>query len=284
MDMDTLEDPRSDIEDIEIDLLIEAIFRRYGHDFRHYARASVERRVRHFLGKSGCGAISEMIPRLLRDEAFFSRMLSGFSVTVTEMFRDPFVYASIRKNVIPVLKTFPFVRIWHAGCATGEEAYSLAVLLTEEGIYGRSTVFATDFNDHALETARHGIYDLDNVKQYTKNYQAADGTGSFSGYYHARYGAMALDGALKRNITFANHNLATDAVFGEMHLIVCRNVLIYFDKQLQDRVFRIFEESLVRGGFLCLGTKETPAFSSVKDRFEAVDRKARIFRKTEGLW
>lgn len=270
---------KRETENIEIDLLLEAVFKRYGYDFRHYARASIDRRVRHFLVKSGCSTISEMIPRLLRDESFFGRMVRDFSITVTEMFRDPHVYASIRSNVVPFLKTFPFIKAWHAGCATGEEAYSLAIVLKEEGLYDRATIFATDFNDVALEKAKQGIYAIEKVKQITQNYRAAGGSGSFSEYYQARYGAAALSGSLGKNIVFANHNLETDSVFGEMHLILCRNVLIYFDRELQDRVFGLFCESLVRGGFLCLGTKETLAFSGVKDRFEPVDEKARIYQK-----
>jgi len=269
-------------ESIEIDLLLEAIFKRYGYDFRHYARASIDRRVRQFLAKSGCGAISDMIPRLLRDESFFSLMVRDFSITVTEMFRDPYVYASIRENVVPLLKTYPFIKAWHAGCATGEEAYSLAIVLEEEGLYDKATIFATDFNDEALEKAKQGIYAIDKVKQITQNYRAAGGRGSFSEYYQARYGAAAVNGSLRKNITFANHNLVVDEVFGEMHLILCRNVLIYFDRDLQGRVFGLFNESLVRGGFLCLGTKETPDFSAAKDHFEAVDKRAKIYRKREG--
>jgi len=272
---------KRDTERIEIDLLLQAIFERYGHDFRHYARASMDPRVRHFLAKSGCGAISEMIPRLLRDESFFGRMVRDFSITVTEMFRDPHVYASIRGAVVSLLATYPSIKVWHAGCATGEEAYSLAIVLKEEGLYDKATIFATDFNDEALEKAEQGIYALDNVQQVTKNYQAAGGKGLFSEYYHARYGAITVNGSLRKNITFASHNLVTDGVFGEMHLILCRNVLIYFDRDLQDRVFRLFAESLIRGGFLCLGTKETPAFSGVKDRFETVDWKAKIYRKRD---
>jgi len=272
---------KRETETIEIDLLLEAIFRRYGYDFRHYARASVERRVRHVLAKSGCVSISEMIPRLLRDEEFFGRMVRDFSITVTQMFRDPFVYASIRENVAPLLKTYPFVKAWHAGCATGEEAYSLAIVLKEEGLYDRATIFATDFNDEALEKARGGIYPMDNIKQVTADYRAAGGRGSFAEYYRARYDGVAIDGSLRKTMTFANHNLVTDGVFGEMHLILCRNVLIYFDRELQDRVLRLFDESLVRGGFLVLGTKETTCFSGIEDRYETVDAKAKIFRRRE---
>ena len=269
----------SQIEDIEVDLLLEAIFERYGHDFRAYGRASINRRVKRFLCDSGCKTVSEMIPRLLHEKAFFEKMVRYFSITVTEMFRDPPVHQYIRKQVVPALKTYPFIRVWNAGCATGEEAYSLAILLKEEGIYEKTTLFATDFNDEALEKAKEGIYLSENVKEFTSNYQKAGGMNSFSEYYHARYGAVAIDPSLKKNITFANHNLVTDSVFSEMHLILCRNVLIYFSKPLQDRVLRLFSESLVPGGFLCLGTRENIAFSDVTDHFKPFNEELRIFQK-----
>jgi chemotaxis protein methyltransferase CheR len=185
----------------------------------------------------------------------------------------------LRQNVVPVLRTYPFVNLWVAGCATGEEAYSLAILLTEEGLYERARIFATDFNDEALAKAREGIYPLDRIRLFTQNYQESGGTRPFSDYCHARYDAMAVSSALKRHITFANHNLVTDAVFGEMHLILCRNVLIYFDRGLQDRVLNLFYESLAHRGYLCLGAAEILRFSSVQDSFEALDEKTRIYRK-----
>ncbi len=268
-----------EIENIEINLLLEAIFQRYGHDFRCYARASIERRVRQFLPESGCETISGMIQKLMRDETFFEKIIKTFSITVTEMFRDPEVYRSIRKNVVPFLKTNPFVRIWIAGCATGEEAYSLAILLQEEGLYDRATIFATDFNDASLDKAREGIYPLGNAKQFTTNYQQAGGHASFSEYYHAKYESMAINKSLKKRITFANHNLVVDGVFGEMQLILCRNVLIYFGKSLQDRVLNLFFESLVPGGILCLGNKESLLFSDVKERFKTIDDKMKLYKK-----
>jgi chemotaxis protein methyltransferase CheR len=267
------------IERIEIDLLLEAIYLRYGYDFRNYARASINRRVRGFLGKSGCTGITDMIPRLIRDENFFQRLVHEFSITVSEMFRDPLGYKSLRENVVPVLKTFPFVRVWHAGCATGEEAYSLAILLQEEDLYDRATIYATDFNDAALERARDGIYALEDVKKYTRNYQLAGGRTSFSEYYHARYDSIILKKPLKKNITFANHNLVTDGVFSETHVIFCRNVLIYFNQDLQNSVLRLFDESLVRGGFLCLGDKESLLLIDIKDHFKVVDEQRKIYQK-----
>lgn len=267
------------IELIEADLLLEAVFRRYGYDFRSYARASIERRIRHFLTGSGCTSIAEMIPKVLHDGEFFSRLLRNFSISVTEMFRDPFVYRNVREKVVPLLRTWPHVKIWHAGCATGEEVYSLAIILKEEGLYDRATIYATDFSDAALDQARDGVYPLGKVKEATQNYQQAGGKASFSEYYHAHYDAVAMDSSLKERITFANHNLAVDEVFGEMHLVFCRNVLIYFNPDLQNRALRLFTESLVHGGFLCLGTKENLQFTEVSKRYEVLDNKAKIYQK-----
>jgi len=266
-------------EKIEIDLLLDAVFKKYGYDFRNYSRASIERRIRQFIPKSGCQSILEIVEKLLRDEPFFFRMVREFSITVTEMFRDPHVYANLRQNVIPLLDTHPFIKIWHAGCATGEEAYSLAIVLKEEGLYNRATLFVTDFNDEALEYAKHGIYPINRIKDATRNYIAAGGNTSFSKYYHAHSNSIAVDSELRKNMTFANYNLVTDSVFGEMNLILCRNVLIYFDRELQNRVLELFTESLCRGGFLCLGTKESLLFSSVCDQFDVIDDKAKIYKK-----
>ena len=267
-------------EAIEINLLLEAIYQRYGYDFRSYARASIERRVRQFLSHSGCASISDMIPKLLHDEVFFGQLAQYFSVSVTEMFRDPSVYFAVREKVVPLLKTWPHFKVWLAGCATGEEAYSLSIVLKECGAYDRATLYATDFNDASLKQAREGIYEIENMKAATKNYQQSGGKASFSEYYHARYNAAVMDGSLKERITFANHNLAVDNVFGEMHLIFCRNVLIYFNRDLQNRVVELFTESLVHGGFLCLGAKENLQFTTVFDRYEGVDEKERIYKKT----
>jgi chemotaxis protein methyltransferase CheR len=272
-----------EIEPIEIDLLLEAVYRRYGYDFRSYARASIERRTRLFISKLGCASISEMIPKILRDRELFSQLARYFSIVVTEMFRDPFVYASIRNNVIPMLRTWPHFKIWHAGCATGEEVYSLAIVLKEEGIYDRATIYATDFNDEALERARQGIFEIGKVQEATRNYQQAGGKASFGQYYHAHYDAVAMDSALRQRMVFSGHNLAADSVFGDMHLIFCRNVLIYFNRELQDRALGLFTESLVHGGFLCLGTKEDLQFSNVSNRYDIVDDKARIYKKKD-VW
>ena len=270
---------KRDIEAIEIDLFLEAIYRRYGYDFRDYARASINRRVRHMRDKSESSTIADMTAKLIHDEVLFSQLALEFSITVTEMFRDPQFYLSLRNKVIPFLRTFPYIKIWHAGCASGEEVYSLAILLEEEGLYDRATIFATDYNDTALSSASSGVYPIDKIKEYTANYIAAGGGASFSDYYHADYDSVIMNGNLKRNITFANHNLAVDNVFSEMHLILCRNVVIYFNKTLQERAYKLFEGSLVFDGFLCLGNKESIDFSGVRDSFIDVDSSMRVFQK-----
>lgn len=269
----------NDIERIEFDLLLEAIWRRYGYDFRAYARATIERRTLQFLSGAGCATVVELIPRVLHDADFFSRLARQFSIPVTEMFRDPFVYRTLREKVLPLLRTWPHIKIWHAGCASGEEAYSMAILLREEGLFERTTLYATDFNDEVLERAREGIYDLDRLKEATRNYQESGGAASLSDYYHAAYNAAAMEASLRERIVFSNHNLMADGVFGEMHLIACRNVLIYFNRELQNRALGLFTESLVHGGFLCIGTKEDLQFSSVAEQYEVLDSKARIYRK-----
>lgn len=269
----------AEIENIELELFLEAIYQRYGYDFRHYARASAQRRVKHILAKSGHKNVSDLIPLLMRDEAFAQKAIHSFSITVTEMFRDPDFYRAIRQTVTPYLQTYPFIKIWVAGCATGEEVYSLAILLKEEGIYDRTTIYATDFNESALKQAADGIYPLKDVKQHTGNYQKSGGLLSFSDYYHAEYDSAIMNPALKSNITFANHNLVTDGVFTEVQVVFCRNVLIYFDRTLQNWALTTLTNSLTRGGFLCLGTKETLEFSSIVDQFKPVLLEQRIYQK-----
>ena len=229
--------------------------------------------------RSNCKSIAEMIPKLLHDSSFFELLLFDFSITVTEMFRDPSFYLSVRKKVIPYMKTYPFTKIWHAGCATGEEVYSMAILLKEETSLDKATIYATDFNDSALSKSKSGIYPINNVQKYTANYQEAGGAGSFSEYYHSQYDSIILDQSLKKRLTFANHNLVTDGVFGEMNLILCRNVLIYFNRDLQNRVLKLFYDSLIDGGFLCLGNRESAQFSEVSKDFELIDAKEKIYKK-----
>ncbi len=265
--------------DIEIKLLLEAIYLKYGHNFRNYSPAHMKRRILRRLTVSGMESISHMQHRVLYDRAFFELLLSDFSINVTEMYRDPSFYLAFRKEVVPILRTYPFIRIWHAGCSTGEEVYSMAILLKEEGLYERSQIYATDFNEHVLQKAREGIYSIEAARGYTYNYQNAGGTASFADYYIADYNSVIMEPVLKKKMIFADHNLVTDGVFGEMHVIVCRNVLIYFDRDLQNRVLGLFAESLCNGGFLCLGSKENPKFSSSSEKFEPFVEKEKIFRK-----
>ena len=266
------------LKDIEIDLLLEGIRRHYGYDFSNYARASLKRRVDALMRRIEVERISDLIPRILWDQIVFNEFLKEMSISVTEMFRDPTFYAAIREEVIPHLKTYPFIKIWHAGCSTGEEVYSMAILLKEEGLYQRCQIYATDFNNESLDKAKEGTYDLSLMKTYLNNYNKSSPKSSFSNYYHAKYDSAKMSDELKENITFANHNLVTDGVFGEIHLIICRNVLIYFDTDLKNRVLKLFRDSLVHRGFLCLGSKESLTLSTVSNDFEGVSKKERIFR------
>ena len=266
-------------EEIEIHLLLEAINMKYGYDFRNYSSAHMKRRINYRMSVDGIVSITEMQHKILYDKEFFNLVLSDFSINVTEMFRDPSFYRAFRKDVIPILKTYPFIRIWHAGCATGEEIYSMAILLKEEGLYDRAQIYATDFNKIVLQKAKDGIYPLSDIKEYTHNYQLAGGKSSFSDYYIAQYDSVIFEPSLKKKITFAEHNLVTDGVFGEMHVIICRNVLIYFNKELQSRVIKLFSDSLSNGCFLCLGSKENIKFSTSADNFEEVVSSEKIYRK-----
>lgn len=271
----------SALEDIEIDLVLEAVFRAWGYDFRHYGRATLRRRLRHRAALERCGSISELIPRLVREPELFQRFVRDMSTTVTEMFRDAEAFKVLREAVIPILKTWPFVKIWHAGCSTGEEVYSLAILLKEEGFLDRARIYATDFNEDCLATAREGVYPLDRMRGYSRNYLLAGGRASLSEYYHACYNHARLDPALRRNVTFARHNLVSDGSFGEMHLILCRNVLIYFDFELQHRVLSVLRDSLVHRGFLTLGSRESLKHRDLRAGFEDVAPGRSIYRLRE---
>lgn len=266
--------------DIEVELFISALFMKYGYDFRNYSKAHMKRRIIHRLSLTpSIKNISELTYKILYDEAFFKTIISDFSINVTEMFRDADFYKALREKIIPYLKTYPFIKIWHAGCSTGEEVYSMAILLMEEGLYERTQIYATDFNDGVLEEAKAGIYPIERIKEYTQNYQRSGGTESFSKYYTAKYDWVKFDDNLKKRVVFSNHNLVTDGAFGEMNLIICRNVLIYFDRDLQNRVFKLFKESLVYGGILGIGSKETLTFSSVKNDFLTLLEKEKIYKK-----
>lgn len=264
---------------IELDLLLEAVYRKYGYDFRDYSRAHVKRRLYNRIRQHDLQSFSQLQHLLLYNEHTFQEVLRDLSINVTEMFRDPAFYAKMRTEVIPLLKTYPYLKIWHAGCSTGEEVYSFAILLHEEGLYERSQIYATDFNPDVLETAKRGIYPTARIKEYTLNYQEAGGKDSFSNYYTARYDAVIFDAALKKNIVFAEHNLVTDSVFAEAHLIICRNVLIYFNRSLQNKVLQLFSESLIKGGFLGLGSKENIIFSPIENSYKTIDSEQKIYQK-----
>ena len=268
-----------ELVDLEIKLLLEGIYLVYGYDFREYSEESLRRRVTQWLSRSGYASISHAQSTLLRDRALFNTLLRGISVSISEMFRDPAFFKAVREHVVPHLKTYPFVKIWHAGCASGEEAYSMAILLLEEGLKGRFQIYATDINEEVIRKAQLGIYPLQDMQLYTKNYQLAEGTGSFSDYYTARYDHAILTPSLRDNIVFATHNLAGDATFGEMNLILCRNVMIYFKTPLKEQVLTLFDDCLVSGGFLCLGTKENLSRRQISNRFEAITPRMQMYRK-----
>ncbi|PTR28578.1 CheR-type MCP methyltransferase [Luteibacter sp. OK325] len=267
-----------DVEDIELQLFVRAMQLRHGYDFSEYAPASLKRRVQQLVRTHDAGSISELNSRLLHEEGFVTRVIEGLSVPVSEMFRDPPVFRTLRDKVFPVLASYPEINIWQAGCAHGQEVYSLAILLEEAGLYERSRIYATDFNDAALAVAADGIYATREARDWSRNYIEAGGSHSLSDYYSARYDFIKLDKRLRRNVTFFNHNLVTDEVFCEAHLILCRNVLIYFSNTLQDRTLGLFRDSLVRGGFLCLGTRENIDFSPAAAGFADVDHALRIYQ------
>jgi chemotaxis protein methyltransferase CheR len=266
--------------DIELRLLIEAIYLKYSYDFRDYSGASIKRRVSHALRQFEVKTISALQERVLHDPSAFMQLLQFLTIPVSEMFRDPTHFLAIRHEVVPLLKTYPSLKIWIAGCSTGEEVYSMAILLREEGLLDRTIIYATDINPASLEKAKQGIYSMDNVRTYNENYLKAGGKRLFSEYYTEAYDYAIFDKTLRENVTFADHSLATDSVFSETQLISCRNVLIYFNKKLQDRAFSLFHESLGHRGFLVLGSKETLEFSGFKDRFEPLVKQERIYRKS----
>jgi chemotaxis protein methyltransferase CheR len=263
----------------EIHLLLEAFYKKYGYDFRQYSEAHIKRRIMNRLALSGMKSVLEMIERVLYDRSFAALFLQDLSITVTEMFRDADFYKAVREKVMPILKTYSFIKIWHAGCATGQEAYSMAIILREEGLYERTTIYATDFNQNALDQAKEGIFTNDQIKEYTANYQRSGGKEAFSDYYTSNYDMGIMDPSLKKNIVWANHNLVTDSVFAEVHMVVCRNVLIYFNSELQNKVQKLFLNSLVNGGILCLGTKESLRFSELADEYIELDRNQKILKK-----
>lgn len=265
--------------EIELKLLMEAIYLKYSYDFRDYAGASQKRRVLHALRQLHCESISELQAKILHDADMFMELLQLLTIPTTEMFRDPAFFLALREHVIPFLKTYPSLKIWIAGCSTGEELYSMAILLREEGLLERSIIYATDINPASLDKAKKGIFSLDRVRSYTENYQAAGGKYAFSDYYMAAYDGALFDRTLCENVSFADHSLATDTVFSETQLVCCRNVMIYFNHALQERALGLFHESLGHRGFLGLGSKESIDFSGYAKAFEPLVKAQRIYRK-----
>ncbi|HWJ45324.1 MAG TPA: protein-glutamate O-methyltransferase CheR, partial [Gaiellaceae bacterium] len=255
--------------------------RRYGFDFREYAPASLRRRVWRRVHAEGLTTLSALQDRLLHDPACMERLLLDLSINVTAMFRDPTFYIAFRQKVVPILRTYPFTRIWTAGCSTGEEVYSLAILLHEAGVYERTRIYATDINETVLDRARRGVFPLDKMREYTQNYISAGGERAFSEYYVAKYDGAQFQRSLMENVVFAQHNLVSDRSFNEFNVVVCRNVMIYFDRALQDRVHRLFYDSLVTFGVLALGAKESIRFSHYEDRYEELDAAERLYKKVK---
>jgi len=266
-------------DELELDLLLEAIFRHYHYDFRGYSRGSLHRRLARAQHQHGCDSLSQLQHLLLRDPAVFADLMGFLTIQVSEMFRDPAYFRALREQVVPHLKTYPSLKVWIAGCANGEEFYSLAILFREEGLEDRTIFYCTDISPAALEKAEAGIYAIDRLPQFSENHRLAGGKASLSDYYTAAYRAAVFDKTLRRRAVFAQHNLASDQVFGEVQLVSSRNVLIYFDRELQDRALGLFGESLVRGGFLGLGSKETLRFSRYSDGFADFDEGEKIYRR-----
>jgi chemotaxis protein methyltransferase CheR len=267
------------VEDIEIQLLLEGVFQRYGFDFRHYAQASIRRRIRHCMREERVGTVSELQNRILHNVASMERFLLILSVNVTALFRDAGFYLAFREKVVPWLRTYPFIRIWHVGCSTGEEVYSTAILLQEEGLYERVRLYATDMNEVVLARARDGVYALDRMNDYAQNYLKAGGKRSLADYYTAQYERAIFHAGLKKNIVWAQHNLTSECSFNEFHVIVCRNVMIYFDQTLQARVHELLYESLTAFGMLGMGQKETVRFSPFQACYEELDAAQKWYRK-----
>jgi chemotaxis protein methyltransferase CheR len=264
---------------IELRLLMEAIYMKYSYDFRDYAGASQKRRVLHAMHQMDCASISELQARVLHNADSFMQLLQYLTIPTSEMFRDPSYFLALREHVVPHLQTYPSLKIWIAGCSTGEEVYSMAILLKEEGLLDRSIIYATDINPQSLDRARKGVFPLDRMRAYTASYQMAGGRGAFSDYFTAAYDSALFDRSLIENVSFADHSLATDSVFSETHLVSCRNVLIYFNRKLQDRALGLFHESLCHRGFIGLGSKESIEFSARATSFEPLVKAERIYRK-----
>lgn len=271
----------NDLEDIEIGLLLEGLYSAHGFDFREYSRASIKRRILEMVRSENVGTVSSLQARVLHDAACLDRFLLGLSVHATTMFRDPSFYLTFRKRVVPLLRTYPTVQIWIAGCSSGEEVYSLAILLQEERLYERCRIYATDISAAVLRKARDGIFPLAAMRDYTNNYHQAGGANEFSDYYTAQYDSVLFSSALKSNVVFSEHNLATDGSFNEFQVILCRNVMIYFNKDLQARVHNLFYDSLSMFGVFGLGNKESLKFTPRAAFYEHLNDKDKLFRKVK---
>ncbi|NIJ20308.1 chemotaxis protein methyltransferase CheR [Sphingomonas naasensis] len=270
------------VEDIEIHLLLEALYRRYHYDFRNYAGVSIKRRLRQARLQLGFASFSALQDALLRDATVVPRLLDYLTVQVSEMFRDPSYFRAIREKIVPHLRTYPSLKVWIAGCSSGEELHSMAILFQEEGLFDRTLFYATDINPGALENAANGVYALDRIKTFTQNHQKSGGKTSLSDYYTAAYGRAAFDKTLRSRVVFSDHSLVTDAVFAECQFISCRNVMIYFDRALQNRAVGLFRDSLTRRGFLGLGSKETLRFSEHASSFTDFVREEKIYQRRDG--
>jgi len=264
---------------LEIDLLLTGLAERYGYDFRHYARASLTRRIRRAVQNEGVASVSALQHRLLHDVDAAMRFVAAISVHTTSMFRDPDVYRVLRTEVVPMLRTYPFVRIWHAGCSSGEEVYSLAIVLEELGLYDRCRIYATDLSDAILEQARQGVYPLRAMRDHTRAYQAAGGTSDFSSYYVTDHENAAFRASLRRQLVFSQHNLVCDSVFNEFQLVVCRNVLLYFDQVLRNRAHELFHSSLCNFGVLVLGKKESMRYTPHSESYQELRDGLRVYRR-----
>lgn len=269
----------NNIKEDEIALLLNDLLEVHGYDFSDYAMASLKRRINRLFVLDRFPSFAEFRYRIRSDKSYLKRVVEEITVNVTEMFRDPAFYKTLRQEIIPVLATHPFIRIWHAGCSTGEEVYSMAIILQEANLLHKTLIYATDINPGVLEKAGKGIFPLGQMKQYSENYILSGGQKDFSGYYTAKYDLAKFDERLRHKMIFATHNLVSDRSFNEFQLVLCRNVLIYFDKELQDKVFHLFDESLEKFGFLALGSKETMKFSSVGKKFKQIPNKEKIWRK-----
>jgi len=271
------------LEPLEIRLLLQGIYEHYGYDFRDYAPGTLQRKILDRTQKEQLSNVSELLARLLHDPDCMDRLAGDLSISVSTMFRDPTLFRTFKNEVVPLLRTYPFIRIWHAGCGGGEEVYSLAILLAEEGLYERCRIYATDMNETVLHQAQSGVFPLKKMQEYTRNYQDAGGNASFSEYYTANYDRAIFRSWLKKNLVFSRHSLATDRSFNEFNVILCRNVMIYFNRSLQEKAHRLFFESLSMFGFLVLGREESIRFSPYESCYEVVDRQEKVYKKVDDL-